>query len=155
CNLIEQLQPLSARFILEIREARGVSARTGQLFDEPCPDRIDHLHEHYRDGAGCLQKRPRSWAARRQNDIRRERHQLYRSLANAQFAPAAPPRATGKSPTSAPAHFCRQLKNSCSRGWPAPSPRLEFLHPPTPPHPLALLRPRRSRPRDRRAAERG
>jgi len=73
--------PLNAVF--DRREAGGVAARVRQTFDEARADRIGGQREHDRHCAGQLEQRPRDRAAAGQDDVRRERKQLRRVLANA------------------------------------------------------------------------
>jgi hypothetical protein len=53
-NLLEQLQPFSAQAVFERKKAGGVATRARQAVDEAGADRIGNVHEHNRQGAGCL-----------------------------------------------------------------------------------------------------
>ena len=134
-------------------KAGGVAARPRQAIDEAGADRIGDVHEHDRHGAGRLQQRGHARRASGQDDVRRERDQFRRVFANAVGIVAAPSgrrsARCGRRSSPIAASPCR---NAASGPGLPHRPRPGHEHADAP-HPLALLRARRERPRRRRAAE--
>ena len=139
--------------VFEQRKTGGVATGPRQALDEARADRIGDMHEHDRHGAGRLQQRPQRGAASGQDDVRCERDQFRRVSANAISIARAPAVFDPHVAADAPAQLLQPLRE---RGDADGSFRIVGSHAhqhADAPHPLALLRPRRERPRRRRAAE--
>src|SRR5262245_53415855 len=125
----------------------------GEVLDETAADRIGDLHEYDRDATGGLQHRPGGWTADGQQDVGRKCDQLRRILARALGLAGTPADVDARVASLAPAQLPQLLQESGE----ARLPRRIFgheieQHADAPPA-LSLLRPRRQRPRRRRAAE--
>jgi len=88
--LFEQLQPLCAQAIFELKKTSDISTRLRQTFDETGADWIDDLIENDR----CGRRRLQQWLDRRipgRNDhIRRERDQLLSVSTNCRGIASSP-----------------------------------------------------------------
>src|SRR5262245_22048912 len=72
-DLLEQLQPFSAKAVLGNHETGGVAAWARQALDIAGGDRIVGDRKHDRHGAGRLQQRWNGRIASGQDDVWRER----------------------------------------------------------------------------------
>jgi hypothetical protein len=154
-DLFEQFQPFRAEAVFEGGEPGCVPARPRQTIDKAGADRIGDNHKHDRHGAGRLQQRRRTSIAAAEDDIRRERHQFGCIGAKAIGIARSPPGLDLHIAADGPARLLQALQKY-------PIARLserivgsKVMEDADPPHPLALLRARRARPRRRRAAECG
>jgi len=145
--------PFVSHLGFEIGETGDVAARPGEGFDEAGADRFGDLHEHDRHGTRGLQQRPRGCTANSQEDVGRECNQLRRVFANALRVGRAPADVNASIAADGPTEFGEPLRKRPDSGRCL---RMVCSHAhqrTDPPHPLRLLRPRRKRPRRRRAAE--
>ena len=152
-DFLEKLQPFCADAILESDKAGGVAARARQAIDKAGTNRIGRYCKHDRYRARRLQQRSRCGAAICEDDVRCEGCQFPSVSVKLRSVGCGPPRVEAHIAADIPAQE-RQRLHECSEA------DLKFRivrgsrkqHTDAP-HPLALLRPRRERPRCRRAAE--
>src|SRR5262249_25678879 len=134
-------------------EAGGVATRSRHVVDEARADRINDYREHDRHAARYLQQRPQSRSARGEDDIRRKRHQFGRVSARIVYI------APGKSVvdldvlSGTAAGLLESLRESGVADLCLRIVRGVGHEGADAPHALALLRPRRERPRNHRATE--
>src|SRR5262249_19498596 len=148
----EQFQPFPAQAVFEIHKAGNVAARPGQVIDEAGADRIGYAIEHNRNRPGLPPQRRHAQGASSQDDVRRECDQFCRVCAVA-VAVVSPP--AGGAPhvaAGAPAQLLQDLWERREAGPAVWIVRGRVHEHADTPNPLALLRPRRERPR-RRTAE--
>ena len=126
-----------------------------KLATNPPPDRVGGRREHDRHGAGRLQQRGHIRSSTCHNDVRRERNQFDRKAASAVKIAPSPASVDPDVAAFRPPGLQQPLPECGGKG-------LSFLvaldmhhQQPDPPHALSQLRPRRERPRRRRAAECG
>ena len=124
-----------------------------RLLDEAGADRIGDGREHDRHGAGHLQQRRHGRAAIGQDDVRRERDQFRRVLANRVGIACAPAVVDPHVAAVGPAQLLQPLQERRDAGLGFPIVRGRGHEHADAPHPLALLRARRERPRCRRATK--
>ena len=134
-------------------ETGGVAARPRQAVDEAGADRIGDDREHDRHGAGRLQQRPHGRGAMGQDDVRRERGQFRRVSANVGGIGRGPAGVDPHVAADGPAQLRQPLQERPDAGLKFRIVRGCGQEHADAPHPLALLRARRERPRRRRAAE--
>src|SRR6516225_10431035 len=153
-DLFEQLEPFPAQAVFELHEAGRVAARPREAIDESAADRVGHIHEHNRHGARCLQQWPQGCGARCQNDVWRQGCQFRRVLANGVGQAFAPSIINPEVAALGPTQLLQRLHQH----------RVAHLHIriirvgagseyTDTSHGLALLRPRRERPRGRAAEQ--
>ena len=149
----EQFQPFPADAVFEQVNPVMLPPGRARLSTNPRADRIDDLHEHDRHGAGRLLQRRHGPGAIGQDDVRRERDQFGHVSSNRGRHRLRPSgcRSTRRGRWSSP-------RAPAPAGTPQPTPDIADLRgcvqeDANTPHPLALLRSRRNRPRRRRAAE--
>jgi hypothetical protein len=153
-RLFEQLQPFPSHAVFVNHEPGGVAARPRQTFDEAGGDGIGDDRKYDRHRARRLQQRSHGRGAMRQDDVRRHRGQFCRVFANDVGIASAPaiidPQVAADDPSQLPQLLQeRPDAELCFRVV-----RGEGQEHADAPHALGLLRPRRERPRHRRAAER-
>ena len=124
-----------------------------RLSTKPAPTGSATLHEHDRHGAGRLLQRRHDRAASGQDDVRRERDQFRRVSADAFGIARAPAIVDPHVAAVGPAQFLQPLQERRDAGLSFRIVRGQVHEHADAPHPLALLRARRERPRSRRAAE--
>src|SRR5262249_33753543 len=150
---LEQLQPLAGRAVFEIREPSRVAPRVRHAFHETAADRIGDLHEYHRDGARRLQH----WACRRtpdgQNDVGVERHQFGGIFADALGITGAPSDVDVRVASLGPAQLGQSLQECGEARLRRRIVGRKIYQYADAPCPFGLLRPRRKRPRGRRAAD--
>src|SRR5262249_15340854 len=152
-NLLEQFNRFSAHRILLAGKAGDVAARPRQAIDEAGADRIGDDREHDRNGAGRLTQGPQCGAGKSHDDVRPERDQFGREFANAIGIPCGPAVIDPHVAALGPARLLQSLQERRDAGL---AYRMVFgeRHKHTDALDLrALLRTRRERPRDCRAAE--
>src|SRR5262249_37724242 len=148
-----ELQPFPTQIVLERHKARGVAPWLRQTFDEAGANRISDVHEHNRHGSCRLQQRRYARGAGSQDDVWGKSDNFRRVPTSG--IEAAETRAEIDLHVSAngPAHLL-ELLDECGVSLLStrivPGAAREHSNPP---HPLALLRARRERPRSRCAAE--
>ena len=152
-DLLEQFQPFSAHAIFEQGKSGGVASRPRQACDEAGADGIADTHEHDGHLARRLQQRRQRRGPIDHDGIRRQRDQLGRAPAQ-EFAVARTDAVLD--PDVAP-HDPSQLLQTLMKGCHASLP-FRIVRGPRAEHPdaahaLALLRPRRERPRSCCAAQ--
>ena len=152
-DLLEQLQPFPAQAVFERHETGGVAARPRQAVDEAGADRIADDREHDRHGAGRLQQRPHGRGAMGQNDVGRERGQFRRVSANFGGIGRGPAGVDPHVAADGPAQLRQPLQERPDAGLKFRIVRGCGQEHADAPHPLALLRARRERPRRRRATQ--
>src|SRR5262249_45601870 len=113
-------------------------------------DRVDHIREDDRNGAGHLQQRPDRSVAHRHNDVRSKRDQLRRIFPTQLGIAFAPAVVDPHIAAVRPAQGCKGLLKNCEA---RAAFRSGLDEPPDVSHPLGLLRARRERPRSSSAAE--
>ena len=130
-------------------EAGDIAAGPRQALDEARADRIGGLGEHDRHGAGGPSQWSHGRAARRQNDVRRERDQFGRvSAICGRHRPAGPTGIDLHVAADGPAQLLQPLQERPRCGPVLQDrPRLRAYEYADAPHPLRLLRARRQRPR--------
>jgi hypothetical protein len=155
-NLLEQFQPFPAQTVLERHKAGCVAARPRQGINETSANRVGDTREHDWHGARRLQQRRHSRGATREDDIRRECDQFRRVFASVGVIACEPAIFDLHVAAVGPAQLLQTLCERCHAGLQVRIIRgsADREHADAP-HPLALLRPRRERPRNRCAAERG
>ena len=150
-DLLEQLQPFPAHVVFGSHETGGVAAGPRQAVDEASGDRITGDREHDRHGAGRLQQRPHGRAAMGQDDVRRKRGQFRRMSANLGGIGRGPADVDAHVAADRPVRLLQPLQERSDAGlifWIVRGCGQQHADPT---HPLALLRARRERPRDRSA----
>src|SRR6516162_10869523 len=153
-DLFEQLQPFPAQAVFELKKAGDVTDRLRQAVDVTGADRVSHLHEYDRNGAGRLQQGRQARSPGTKEDVRCERGQFAHMPANFSGASLTPPDVDPQVAALAPAQLLQHLPESRDAGLLVLVLRRVHQHADAP-HPLALLRARRERPRGRRPAECG
>src|SRR5262245_7926135 len=152
-DLLEQFQPFPADAVLVNQEACGIGARACQALDEGGADRVNGKDEHDRYGAGCLSQRCYCVTGRGQDDIRRCRHHLGYVSAKEIGIGRSPAGVDLHVTPDGPAQFLQPLRERRHPGCRFGIVCGQIHEYADAPHPLALLRTRRKRPRSRRAAE--
>ncbi len=153
-DLLEQPQPFPAHAVFEQAETSGVAARPRQALDDSQrrPDRLIATNT-IGIGAVGLQQLPQAPAASGQDDVGRERDQFRHAFANALGIARGPAVVDPHVAPIGPAQLLRAPARMPRGGTcPSASSASQVHEHADAPHPLALLRPRRERPR-RRAAE--
>ena len=152
-DLLEQLQPFPAHAEFVSNEAGGVATRPRQAFDESGADGFGDIHEHDRHLARHLQQRHQRRVSIDHDDIRCQRDQFRRAPAQKFVVVRTDAVLDLDVAPHDPSQLLQTLTKSCHASLPfriVRGPRGEH---PDAPHALALLRPRRERPRGRRAAK--
>ena len=152
-DLLEQLQPFSARAVFEQREAGSIAAWARQALDQSSSDRIGDLHEYDRQGAGHLLQRPHGRNASGKNNVGLECDQLAYEFANTLGIARAPADFDADVASVGPAQLLQGLQEGCITRSPFPIVRWQGADDADAPHALGLLRARGQRPSRRRAAE--
>ena len=152
-DLLEQFQPFTGHAELEIHEPSGIATWPRQAVDEAATDRIGGYWEYDRHGAGHLQQLPHGRAAGGQDDVGRERDQFRRVPANVPGMGSGPADIDLQVAANRPAQQRQPLQERSDAGLIWRIVRSCGQEHADAPHPLGLLRPRRQRPRRRRAAE--
>ena len=153
-DLLDYLQPLAPRGALDIDEAREIAAWPRQSGDEPRADRIGNRREHDRDRAGFLLQRGSHLCGANEDHVGLQLDKLLSERPRAVDVRIRPPLldphvAAVRPPQSR--EFLDEYGEPRSKLRIALGPSQQHADVP---HPLALLCPRRERPRRRRAAER-
>ena len=144
-DLLEKLQPFSGDAIFELSKTGGVAARLGQAADQARSDRVGGVDEHHGDGLGDLQQRCCGLAASGEDNVRGESHQFGRVSARSLTYPSPTIFDADVAP-DVPAGLLRALQErSVADLRKRSSAASDAITP--------MLRPRRNRPRSRRAAE--
>src|SRR5262249_5025433 len=151
-DLLEQLQPFPAQTVFEQQKAGGVAAWPGQAINEAAADRIDSSREHDWHGAACLLQCAHGCSGRGQDHVGHERNQFRRVSANVVGIVRAPTIVDPHVAADGPAQFPEPLQERRIAGLCFRLVRSDGGKHADPPHPLALLRARRERPRYCRAA---
>jgi hypothetical protein len=151
-DLLEQFQPFSAYAVFIQHEASGVAARPRQAVDETGADWIGDERE--RHGAINLLDCRHALGARGEDDVGSQRDQFHCVFASRIGIACEPTIVNAHVAADGPAEFGEPLRKRPDAGRCL---RIVCGHThehADAPHPLGLLRPRRERPRSRRAAER-
>ena len=148
-DLLEQLQPLPGRAVFGGHEAGDVTARARQTVGVAGRDRIagDGEDDRYRPGR-LLHRRYRR-AAMRQDDVRRERGQFRRVLADGGGVASGPANIDPYVAADGPAQLCQRLQERAVEGLKFRIVRRGRQDHADASHPLALLCARGKRPRNR------
>jgi hypothetical protein len=126
--------------------------RARQAIDKTLSNRIGDEYEHDRNGAGRRLQRPYSLRAICEDHVRRKRSQFRRVFASVD-AGCGPADVNPDVATVGPAQRLQALRKHYDAGLRFRIVRGDCHEDADPTHPISLLRPRRERPRDRRAAE--
>src|SRR5262245_15529498 len=150
--LLERLQPFSRERQFEMGEAGDISARMRQACHDAKVDWIGHLHKYDRDGRRRLSRLARRHRPECHDDVRRFADELGRIGPDVIHIACAPdnvdPDIAVLRPTQLPQALAKRFDAGARIGGAlAPHEQADFPHPP------GLLRARRERPRDSRAAE--
>src|SRR6516164_7274129 len=152
-DLLEQLQPFPTDAVFIQHETSSVAARLREAIDEAGADRFGNLDEHDRHGTSRPQQRPRGCTGNSQDDVGRKCNQFRRVSANALSIARSPPYVDPQVAAVGPAQLLQSLHERRKAGLSFRIVRCEWREHADAPHPFRLLRPRRERPRDRRAAK--
>src|SRR5262249_55448632 len=112
-----QFEPFCADIEFKIHKTGRIAARFSETFNKSAADGVRDLNEYHGDGMGCLLKRPNMRAAGNEYDVRRERNEFIRVLAQA-FGIA--PRPTGIDPEIAsdgPTELLQRLNKCIERNF--------------------------------------
>jgi hypothetical protein len=151
--LLEHFRPLADHRRFEIGEAGNVPARMRQVRNKAGADWIGNLHEHDRYGAGLFPQCENRRGGVSYNHFGLQSDKLFRKSFNATGIAGAPATINSKIDAVHPSQFLKRLIER-------PHHRLRFRialgnirQQTDPPYTLGLLRLRRERPGDRRAAK--
>ena len=153
-DLFEQLQPFCADAVFERRKTSDVAPWVREAVNKAGADRIRHQHENDRHGASYLLQRSSGLLASGQDYVRRERDQFGRILPKTRYIAQGEAVVDLHIAALGPAQLLQLFQE---RSVARPCLRIVFgqvREHADAPNALALLRPRRHRPR-RRAAEQG
>ena len=139
--------------IFKVSKARDVSTWPRQAIDEAGTDRIDDRSEYNRHCAGCLEQRPYRRAADPKITSGARRDQFGCVSAQIVGIACGPADVDPHVAAVGPAQLLQSLQERCNTGLALRVVRCLAHKYANAPHPLGLLRPRRERPRRRRAAE--
>src|SRR5215471_17012572 len=153
-GLFEHLKPLPHHLEIDEHEASDVPAGMRQARNEALLDGIVDRRHNDRNGACRLPQGPDDWRRLADDYVRRERHEF--CCVGSYAADIAPTKACLDLDVVAvcPAQLLQALLQRCHSGLSFPIVGHSHQQPDAP-HPLALLRARRERPRGSRAAECG
>src|SRR6516165_7610440 len=151
-EFLEQLQPFSADRRFEVCKAGRIAARSRQTRDKAGALGIGDSDKHDRDGANLLLDRLQYRSADSDDDIRSHSGEVHRVRSHP-LAVACATIIDAKIAALAPSQLLQPLFEGGGPGLRAGVALGQSGQNTDPPHPLALLRPRRERPRGRRAAE--
>ena len=148
-----QLQPFSGQPEFVQRKPGGIAARPRQAVDIAGAHRVGDGGEHNRDGACELQQRPHGGTAVGDDDVGRERNQVGGALAERVRVAGVPAVFHPDIAADGPARLLQPLQERRNAVLRIPIVRGSGHEHADPPHPVALLRARRERPRGCRAAD--
>jgi hypothetical protein len=153
-DLLEQFKPLSADFRLERKKPSDVAAWTREALYVTGSDRIDNHDEHDRDGPRRVLQCRKAGRAVHHDHVRREAYELPDQGSRADWLAYAPTVVDQKVAALSPAQLLQAAPEGGNAGLPLwVVLRVNNNHADAP-HPLALLRARRERPRTRGAEQR-
>src|SRR5262249_14075575 len=152
CYLLTHSQPCRLTAEFDRKDPGGVAAGPAQALDITGADRVGNLHEHDGHRAGCLQQRTHADTAGGQDHVRRERDQ-FRDISAVVSLVQIPAMLDLHVAADRPAQLLQTLQERRAACWRNGFPRRLAHEHADAPHALPLLRPRRERPPNRRAAE--
>ena len=145
CDLFEQLQPFSADAVFELHETGGVAARLRQALDEAGADRIgDTLQTRSARCGSPGATAPRLWLPVARMTSGASATNSAACLRRRSVSPADPATVDLHVAAVDPAQLRNSCRNAAMRACASGSSAGEVPEHADPPHPLALLRARRS-----------